>query len=133
MAAEQLHGELPELFIPGRGFLGPADHDHLLLFELVDAVDAPLLDAVGALLLAEAGGIAGQGLGQGGLGQDLVDEAADHGVLAGADEVEVLALDLVHHGVHVRLGAHDALHHVAVDHKGRDAVGEALADHEVPA
>ena len=29
--------------------------------------------------------------------------------------------------------AHDALHHVAVDHEGGDAVGEALVDHEVPA
>ena len=34
-------------------------------------------------------------------------------------------------GVHVGLG-HDALHHVAVDHEGGDAEGEALADHEVP-
>ena len=53
-------------------------------------------------------------------------------MLAGTDEVEILALDLVHHGVHVRL-AHNALHHVAVDHEGGDAVGEALVDHEVPA
>ena len=85
---------------------------------------------MGALLLAEAGGVGGQGLGQLVLGDDLVDELADHGVLAGADEVEILTLDLVHHGVHVRL-AHDALHHVAVDHKRRDAVGEAFADHKV--
>ena len=98
----------------------------------MDAVDAPLLDAVGALLLAEAGGVGGQGLGQLFLGEDLVNEAADHGVLGGADEVQVLALDLVHHGVHIGLG-HDALHHVAVDHEGGNAVGEALADHEVPA
>ena len=96
----------------------------------MDAVHAPLLDAVGALLLAEAGGVGGQGLGQLVLGQDLVDELADHGVLAGADQVQVLALDLIHHGVHVRL-AHDALHHVAVDHEGGDAVGEALVDHKV--
>ena len=98
----------------------------------MDAVDAPLLDAVGALLLAEAGGVGGQGLGQALHRDDLVDELADHGVLAGTDEVQVLALDLIHHGVHVRL-AHDALHHAAVDHEGGDAVGEALVDHEVPA
>ena len=96
----------------------------------MDAVHAPLLDAVGALLLAEAGGVGGQGLGQLVLGQNLVDELADHGVLAGADQVEILALDLVHHGVHVGL-AHNALHHIAVDHEGGDTVGEALADHEV--
>ena len=59
--------------------------------QLVDAVDAPLLDAVGPLLLAEAGGVGGKGLGQGLLGDDLVDEFADHGVLAGADKIEVLA------------------------------------------
>ena len=98
----------------------------------MDTVDTALLNAVGALLLAEAGGVGGQGLGQLVLRQDLVDELADHGVLAGADQVEVFALDLIHHGVHVGL-AHNALHHVAVDHEGGDAVGEALVDHEVPA
>ena len=97
----------------------------------MDAVDAALLNAVGALLLPEAGGVGGEGLGQAVFRDDLVDELADHGVLGGADEVQVLALDLVHHGVHLSLG-HDALHHVAVDHKGRDAEDEALADHKVP-
>ena len=92
----------------------------------MDAVDAPLLDAVGALLLAEAGGIGGEGLGQLVLGDDLVDKLADHGVLGGADKVEILPLDLIHHGVHLGL-AHDALHHVAVDHEGGDAEGEALS------
>ena len=96
----------------------------------MDAVDAPLLDAVGALLLAEAGGVGGESLGQLVLGDDLVDKLADHGVLGGADEVEILSLDLIHHGVHLGL-AHDALHHVAVDHEGGDAEGEALVDHEV--
>ena len=66
----------------------------------------PLLNTVGSLLLPEAGGIGGEGLGQLLLGQDLIDEPADHGVLAGADEVQVLPLDLVHHGLHVGLG-HD--------------------------
>ena len=97
----------------------------------MDAVDPPLLDAVGAFLLAEAGGVGGEGLGQGGLGDDLVNEFADHGVLAGADEVQVLPLDLIHHGLHIGL-RHDALHHVAMDHEGRDAEGEALVDHKIP-
>ncbi len=52
-------------------------------------------------------------------------------MLRGADEVEVLPLDLIHHGVHIGL-AHDALHHVAADHIGRDTEGKALVDHEVP-
>ena len=121
--AEQLHAVTPQLLVPRLGVLRLADHDHLLLLELVDAVDAPLLDAVGTLLLAEAGGVGGQGLGQALHRDDL---------LTGTDEVQVLALDLIHHGVHVRL-AHDALHHAAVDHEGGDAVGEALVDHKVPA
>ena len=96
----------------------------------MDAVDAALLNAVCALLLAEAGAVRGQGQGHLALVQRLVDEAADHGVLAGAEQVQVLTLDLVHHGVHLGEG-HDALHHVAVHHEGRDDVGEALVDHKV--
>ena len=96
----------------------------------MDAVHAALLDAVRALFLAEAGRIGRHRLRQLILGEDLVDVTADHGVLARADQVEVLTLDLVHHGVHVRL-AHDALDHIAVDHERRDAVSKALADHEI--
>ena len=98
----------------------------------MDAVHAALLDAVRAFFLAEAGRIGRHCLRELILGEDLFDVTADHGVLARADQIEILALDLVHHGVHVRL-AHDALHHVAVDHEGGDAVGEALGDHEIPA
>ena len=47
------------------------------------------------------------------------------------DEVEVLALDLVHHGVHLGEG-HHALDHVAVHHERRDHIGKALVDHEIP-
>ena len=96
----------------------------------MDAVDAALLDAVCALLLTEAGAVRGQGQRHLALVQRLVDEAADHGVLTGTDQVQVLTLDLVHHGIHFREG-HDALHHVAVHHEGRDHVGEALIDHKV--
>ena len=42
---EQLHGHLPQLLVPVSALLGAADHDHLLLLELVDAVEAALLDA----------------------------------------------------------------------------------------
>ena len=96
----------------------------------MDAVHAALLDAVRAFLLAEAGRIGRHRLRELILGEDLIDVAADHGVLARADQIEILALDLVHHGVHIRL-AHDALDDVAVDHERRDAVGKALADHEI--
>ena len=72
-----------------------------LFFKLMDAVNARCLDAVGAHLFAETGRIAGQGLGQLCSSQDGVDEFADHRVLAGADEIEVLALDLIHHVFHL--------------------------------
>ena len=130
--AEQLDRVAPQLLIPVLGILGLADHDHLLLLELVDAIDAALLDAVRALLLAEAGRIGGQSLGQLLVGNDLVNEAADHGVLGGTDQIQVLALDLVHHAVHIGLG-HNALNHVAMDHERGDAVSEALVDHEIAA
>ncbi len=93
-------------------------------------VHAPLFDAVGPYLFAEAGGIAGEGVGEGIFRQDGVDEFADHGMFAGADEVEVFAFDLVHHVFHFGK-THDACYYVAADHEGRDAVGEAFANHEV--
>ena len=55
---------LPELLVPLHAVLGLADHDHFLLFKLVDAVHAALLNAVRALLLAETGGVGGQRLRQ---------------------------------------------------------------------
>ena len=96
----------------------------------MDAVDAALLNAVGALFLAEAGGVAGQGQRKGRLIVDGVDELAYHRMLAGTDEIEVLALDLVHHCVHF-LEAHNTGNDVTADHIGGDAVGEALIDHKI--
>ena len=102
--AEQLDRVLPQLIVPGHAVLGLADDDHFLLLKLVDAVDAALLNAVGTLFLTEAGAVAGQGQGQLFALDGLVDEAADHGMLGSADQIEVLALDLVHHGVHLGEG-----------------------------
>ena len=45
-----IDGVLPQLVVPVHAVLGLADDDHLLLLELMDAVDAALLDAVGVLL-----------------------------------------------------------------------------------
>ena len=127
---EQVNSVLPQLIEPQGALFRLADNDHFLLLELMDAVYASLLDAVGALFLAEAGRVRGQGLGQILLIDDGIDEAADHGVFTGADQVQVFALDLVHHGVHLRK-AHNAGDDVAADHEGRDAVGEAAVDHKV--
>ena len=97
----------------------------------MDAVHAALLETVAADFLTEAGGVGGERQRELCLGDDLVDEAADHGMLARADEVEVLAFDLVHHGFHLREG-HDALDHAPMHHERRDDVGEVLLiDHEI--
>ena len=53
--AEQLNRVLPQLFVPVHAVFGLADHDHFLLLELVDAVDAALLNAVGAFSLRKQG------------------------------------------------------------------------------
>ncbi len=97
----------------------------------MDAVNPPLLNAVGPHLLAETGGIAGEGLGQGGLVVDGVDKLTNHGVLRGADEVEVLPLNLVHHVFHLGK-AHNPFYHIAANHEGGNIVGETPVDHEVP-
>ena len=77
--AEEVNGILPELFEPHFGFLGLTDDDHLLLLELMDAVNAALFESVRALFLAETGRIRGQGIGQLVLLDDRVDELADQG------------------------------------------------------
>ena len=128
--AEEVHRVLPQAAEPLHALLRLAQHDHFLLFELVNAIYAALLNAVRANLLAEAGRIARQRNGQLALVQDRVNKLADHGVLGGADQIQILTLDLVHHVLH--LGeAHHAVHHFAVDHERRHHIGEAAVDHEV--
>ena len=51
-------------------------------------------------------------------------------MFAGADEIEILALDFIHHGVHF-LEAHNSGNDVAANHIGRNAVGEALVNHKI--
>ena len=96
----------------------------------MDAVNAALLDAVRTLFLAEAGAVARERLRQARLGDDLVDKFAYHRMLGGTDKVKILTFDLVHHGIHVVL-THNALNDVAVDHKGRYAIGKSLIYHEI--
>ena len=96
----------------------------------MNTIYAPLLQTMRSLFLAEAGGIAGQSLRQCAFGQDLVDIPADHGMLTGANQVQIFTFYFVHHGIHIVL-AHDALHHVAMDHEGGNAIGKSLIDHEV--
>ena len=51
-------------------------------------------------------------------------------MLTGADEIEILAFDLVHHGIHL-CKTHNAGYYIAADHKGRYTVGKAAANHKV--
>ena len=128
--AEQVYGILPQTIKPHLAVLRLADYDHFLLFKLVNTVYASLLQAVGTLLLTEARRIAGQSLWQLILLQDAVDEFSDHRMLAGTDQIQILALDLVHHSVHLRK-AHNAGNHVAADHERRYAIGKASVNHEI--
>ena len=92
----------------------------------MNSVNASFLDSVCAFFLAEAGRIACECLRK----RLLVDKAADHGMLGGSDQVEILALDLIHHGFHLGK-AHNAVNDGTSDHERRNAVGKALVDHEI--
>ena len=48
-----------------------------------------------------------------------------------ADEIQIFAFDLIHHGVHFGK-AHYTLHHAAMHHERGNDIGEALFDHKIP-
>ena len=70
-------------------------------------VNSALLNAVRALFLAEAGGIACKRKRQTAFGSYGIDKLAYHRMFARSDKIKVLALYLVHHRVHF-LKAHNA-------------------------
>ena len=51
-------------------------------------------------------------------------------MLAGTDQIQILSFDLIHHGVHLCKG-HNTGHHIAADHKRRNAVGKTAVDHKI--
>ena len=128
--AEQVYGVLPQLVKPHSTFLGFADNDHLLFFELVNTVNALFFNAVSAFFLTETGGIAGQGVGQILFGKNGIDELTDHGMFTGTDQVQIFSFDFVHHGIHF-IKAHNACNDIAADHERRYAVGKSAVDHEI--
>ena len=79
----------------GRGVLRLAVGEHLHLVELVDAEDAAGVLAVGAGLAAEAGRPAGVAHGAVGQVDDLVGVVAGQRDLGGADQVQVVFLQVV--------------------------------------
>ncbi len=96
----------------------------------MDPVYTTLLDAMGTLFLAETGRIAGQRIRKLLLLMNRIDKFTDHRMLGSTDQIEILSLDLVHHGIHF-LKTHDTRHHIAADHKRRYTVGKATVNHEI--
>ena len=61
---------------------------------------------------------------------DRVDEFTDHRMLRGSDQVEILALNLIHHGIHL-VETHNTCYDVGTDHKRRYTVSKSAVDHEI--
>ena len=59
-----------------------------------------------------------------------INKFSNHGMLTGTDQIKILALDLVHHRIHL-CKAHNSGHDIAADHIRRNAVGKTSADHKI--
>ena len=80
--------------------------------------------------LAEARRITGHCIRKLLLRKDCVNKFTNHGMFAGTDQIQVLSLDFIHHGIH--LGKpHNTGYHIAADHKRRHTISEAAADHKI--
>ena len=51
-------------------------------------------------------------------------------MLTGTDQIKILALDLVHHRIHL-CKAHNSGHDITADHIRRNAISKASADHKI--
>ena len=116
--------------MPGPAVLRPAEDELLDLVELVHPEQAFRVDAMGADLAAELGRESRQGERQPADVDHLVHEHRSHRVLRRRDQVEVLALDLVHHVLEIG-EVDDALVRRAAHQERRDDRGEALFHHVV--
>ena len=96
----------------------------------MDAVDTSFLDAMSSYFFTEARRIGSQGHRQFGFVVDRIDETTDHRVLGSTDQIQILALDLVHHVLHL-LERHDTGDDFRPDHERRYAISETFIDHEV--
>ena len=84
-----------------------------------------------SLFLTETWGITGQCIWKLLLIVDGINEFTDHGMFGCADQIEILPLDLVHHGIHL-VKTHNTGHNVGTDHKWRNTVSKSAVDHEIP-
>ena len=96
----------------------------------MDTVNTSLLDAVGADFLTEARRVGSKCLRKICFVDDRINELTDHGMLGGTDQIEVFALDLIHHVLHLRK-AHYAVNDSGADHERRHVVGKTAVDHEI--
>ena len=96
----------------------------------MDTVYSSLLDAVGTDFLTEARRIGCQGLREICFVDDRIDELTDHGMLGCTDQVEVFALDLIHHVLHLGK-THNARNDGRTDHERRHVICEAAVDHKI--
>ena len=96
----------------------------------MDTIYTTLLNTVGAFFLTETWRVACQCVRKLLLVVDRIDELTDHRMLGSSDQVEILALDLVHHGIHL-IKTHNAGYYVGTDHKRRYTVSESAVDHEI--
>ncbi len=129
-AAEKIYSVCPHLIIPFHGILRLAEHYHLLLLELMYAVHSPLLDSMGTYFLSEAGRIRCHCNRKIALLHQLTLKLSYHRMLGGPYQVQILALNLVHHGFHF-CKAHDSIHHIAANHKRGNTIGKSLIDHKI--
>ena len=65
-----------------------------------------------------------------GLRNNLIYKASDHRMLTRSDQIQVLALNFIHHRVHLR-EAHDAVNNGAANHVRRDHISKSLVNHEI--
>ena len=96
----------------------------------MDTVYTTLLDTVCTFLFTETWRVGSQCVWKFFFVVNRVDEFTDHGMFAGTDQVKILALDLVHHRIHL-VKAHNARNNVASDHKRRNDISKSTVDHEI--
>src|SRR5216110_330085 len=118
-----------ELLLPRRALLRTAEDELFDLVELVHAEEALRVDAVGPDLPAELGRQAGEAEGQLAVVDHLVHVHRADGMLRRRDQVQVLALDLVHDALEVA-EVHDPFVGGPAHHERREDGREALLDHE---
>ena len=80
--------------------------------------------------LPEARRITGQSLRQLCFRQNGINELSNHGVLTGANQVQVFPFNLIHHIFHFGK-AHNTIYNIAANHERWDVIGESFVDHEI--